>query len=140
MRLWFILHEPLFAHINESLDLLWTMADERNLADRLTVVIGSDFSRTPWYNSDQGKDHWPIGSVIVMERNASWTNRVVGGTDEMQNAYQYNPVTLERDDTSGTIIYPMHVHKALRAHLGLAGTEGDQRYPFTSAEDFSFFS
>ncbi len=134
------LHEPLFTHINESLDLLWTMAEELNLADRLTVVIGSDFSRTPWYNSDQGKDHWPIGSVIVMEQNASWTNRVVGGTDEGQNAFQYNPSTLARDDENGTIIYPAHVHKALRNHLGLAGTDADQRYPFTTTEDFSFFS
>ncbi len=72
------LHEPLLAHVADALDLLWTSAEAAGLADRLTVVIGSDFGRTPHYNADNGKDHWPIGSFIVMERNASWTNRAVG--------------------------------------------------------------
>lgn len=134
------LHEPLFTHLNESIDLLWTLAEERGFADRLTLIIASDFSRTPWYNADNGKDHWPIGSVIVMEQNASWTNRMVGGTDEGQNAYRYNPSTLEQDDTNGTIIYPKHVHKALRRHLGLENTAVDQNFQFLATEDFSFFS
>ena len=60
-------HEPMLDHLNTSLDLLWTLAREKGFADRLTVVVGSDFGRTPRYNADEGKDHWPIGSVLVMQ-------------------------------------------------------------------------
>ncbi|MCZ6501487.1 MAG: DUF1501 domain-containing protein, partial [Gammaproteobacteria bacterium] len=76
------LHAPLYAHLTNSIDLLWTLAEEKGIADRITLVIGSDFGRTPSYNSDNGKDHWPIGSVIVMERNPTWGNQVIGETDE----------------------------------------------------------
>ncbi len=133
------LHEPLLAHTTESLDLLWTLAEERGFADRMTVVIGSDFGRTNHYNADDGKDHWPIGSVIVMEQNPSWGNRAVGATDELHNAYQMNPATLERDDDNGTIIYPKHVHKALRRYLVLESTAVDAPFPFNNTEDFDFF-
>lgn len=133
------LHEPLYTHVNDSLDFLWTQADAANIADRLTVVIASDFSRTPWYNSENGKDHWPIGSVIVMEKSPSWGNQVIGETDEMQEAYKINPATLQRDDADGTIIYPKHVHKALRRYLGLEDTAADANFKFLGAEDFGFF-
>jgi len=133
-------YEPLLAHTTDSLDMLWTLAEERGFADRLTVVIGSDFGRTPFYNADEGKDHWPIGSVVVMEQNPSWGNRVIGLTDEGHNAYAINPITFERDDENGTIIYPKHVHKALRRHLGLENTAVDEAFQFTNTEDFAIFS
>lgn len=132
-------HEPLFTYQNNAIDMLWTLAAEYNLADRLTVVIASDFSRTPHYNADEGKDHWPIGSAIIMESSPSWGNRMIGETDEGQNAHKINPSTLARDDANGSIIYPKHVHKALRRHLGLENTAVDQDFQFTSTEDFNFF-
>ena len=134
-----LLHEGLFTHLNESIDLLWSLAEAANIADRLTVVIGSEISRTPYYNADNGKDHWPIGSVIVMEKSPSWGNRVIGSTDEAQNAHNINPGTMEQDDAGGTHIYPKHVHKALRRHLGLENTFVDQDFKFLGAEDFDFF-
>ena len=133
-------HEPLLRHLNESIDLLWTLAEKANIADRLTVIIGSDFSRTPHYNEDSGKDHWAVGSVIIMEKNPSWGNQVIGSTDEMQNAHKFNPKNMQRDDAKGTNIYPKHVHKALRRHLGLENTAVDQNFKFLGAEDFDFFS
>ncbi|MDE2644059.1 MAG: DUF1501 domain-containing protein, partial [Verrucomicrobiota bacterium] len=132
-------HKPLLNHLNESIDLLWTLAETANIADRLTVIIGSDFGRTPHYNEDSGKDHWAIGSVIVMEKSPSWGNRVIGSTDEMQNAHRINPKTMQRDDANGTNIYPKHVHKALRRHLELENTAVDQNFKLLGAEDFDFF-
>ncbi len=133
------LHSPLLAHTTDSIDLLWTSAEEAGIADRMTVVIGSDFGRTPNYNADNGKDHWPIGSVVVMEKNAGWTNRTIGLTDGAHNAYSINPASLQRDDNNGTIIYPKHVHKALRRHLALENTPVEQNLAFTNTEDFGFF-
>ena len=127
------------SHVTDAVQLFWQQAEERGVADRVTMVIGSDFSRTPHYNGTNGKDHWPIGSFIVMEKNASWTNRVVGQTDEGQNAFKVNPNTLERDDSGGTIIYPKHVHKALRRHLGIENSVVEENLAFTNTEDFAFF-
>ena len=132
-------HEWLLGNLTDSVDYLWDYAEEHGVADRLVVVIGSDFGRTNFYNAQSGKDHWPIGSFVVMEKHQRWTGRAVGETDELHFAHRVNPRTLRRDDRNGTIIYPKHVHKALRRYLGIANTPGAQRFPFNNTEDFAFF-
>ncbi len=132
-------HRWLLDKLTGGVDYLWEFAETQGVADRMVVVIGSDFGRTNFYNSDDGKDHWPIGSFVIMEKNQPWTNRVVGQTDDLHFAHRINPTTLERDNTNGTIIYPKHVHKALRRYLGIENTPGAQRFPFNSTEDFAFF-
>ena len=104
------------------------------------MVVGSNFGRTNFYNADDGKDHWPIGSYVIMEKNQSWTNRVVGETDGLHFAHRINPRTLMRDDRNGTIIYPKHVHKALRRYLGVGDSAGAGRYPFNNIASFAFFA
>ena len=125
--------------LTAGVDYLWDYAETHGVADRMFVVIGSDFGRTNFYNANQGKDHWPIGSYVIMEKNQPWTNRMVGYTDELHFAKRTNPVTLERDDLNGTIIYPKHVHKAIREYLGLDSSTGAQQFPFNNTEDFNFF-
>ena len=136
-------HDPdvewLLGNLVDSVDYLWDYAEVQGVADRLVVVIGSDFARTNFYNAQDGKDHWPIGSFVVMEKNQSWTNRVVNGTDDLQFAQKVNPTTLQSDEAGGTIIYPKHVHKALRRYLGIEESAGAVRYPFNNTEDFAFF-
>ena len=133
-------HEWLFRNLTDAVDYLWDYAEEHGVANRMVVVIGSDFGRTNFYNSVNGKDHWPIGSYVVMEKNRSWTGRAVGETDGLHFAYKIDPTTLRRDDTYGTIIYPKHVHKALRRYLGIENSAGTRRFPFNNTEDFAFFS
>ena len=132
----------LLGNLTRSVDYLWDYAEAHGVADRLVVVLGSDFGRTNFYNADNavaGKDHWPIGSYVVMEKNQRWTNRVVGETDELHFAYRIDPRTLRRDDYGGTIIYPKHVHKALRRYIGIENSAGARRFPFPDTEDFTFF-
>ena len=50
----------------DGLDYLWDCADELGRDGRLTVIVSSDFSPDPYYNLGVGKDHWPIGSYMVM--------------------------------------------------------------------------
>jgi len=57
----------------------------------------------------------------------------------VQNALSIGPTSLQSDD-SGSVIYPKHVHKALRRHLGLEDTRVDSAYKFNNTEDFVFFS
>ncbi len=132
-------HDWLLGNLTDSVDFLWDYAEEHGVDDRLVVVLGSDFGRTNAYNAKYGKDHWPIGSYVIMEKNQPWTNRVVGETDERHFAHRINPATLERHDREGTILYPKHVHKALRRYLGIEHTPAALRFPFNNTEDFPFF-
>lgn len=131
-------HEPLLSVTLDAIDYLWNFAEELGLADRIVLMVGSDFGRTPHYNAGGGKDHWPIGSYLVMEKNVSYTNRVIGETDEGHNAYKISPSTLQRDD-AGVIIRPPHFHKAMRLYLGLEGSAYERRFQFDGIEDFDFF-
>ena len=132
-------HNWLLGNLTDSVDYLWELAETHEVADRLVVVMGSDFGRTNHYNVDAGKDHWPIGSFIVMEKNQSWTNRVVGETDALHFAHKIHSSTLQRDDANGTVIHPKHVHKALRRYFGIEDSLGAQKFPFHNTEDFAFF-
>ena len=137
-------HDPdqnwLLGNLTDSIDYLWDYAELHGVADRMVVVMGSDFGRTNKYNSDLGKDHWPIGSFIIMEKNQGWTNRVVGETDERHFAYKVDPVTLQRNDAAGTRIHPKHIHKALRKYLGVGDTADSLRFPFNSTAELPLFS
>ena len=132
-------HEWLLGNLVDGVDYLWDYAEEHGVADRMVVVIGSDFGRTQYYNSVNGKDHWPIGSYVVMEKNQRWTGRAVGETDGLHFAHKINPTTLRRDDTQGTIIYPKHVHKALRKYLGVSQTAGCVAVPVQQHRRFPLF-
>ena len=132
-------HEWLLGNLTDGVDYLWDYAEAHGVADRLFVVIGSDFGRTNFYNAQNGKDHWPIGSYVIMEKGQRWTNRAVGETDALHFAQRINPKTLKRDDANGTIIYPKHVHKALRRYLGVDNSAGAKRFPFNNTEDVAFF-
>ena len=130
----------LLGNLTDSIDYLWDYAEIHGMADRMVVVMGSDFGRTNKYNADLGKDHWPIGSFIIMEKNQRWTNRVVGETDELHFAYKIDPRTLERNDAAGTRVHPKHIHKALRRYLGVGDTADSLRFPFNNTEELPLFS
>ena len=131
--------EPLLSELTEGIDYLWDAAEEAGIAQRLVVIVGSDFSRTPYYNSGDGKDHWPYGSYIIMEKGANYTNRVVTGTDEVQDVLKVDPVTL-KPSGFGTKIETSHVHDALRDYLGIASSPITKLFPFNKTEKFDFFS
>ncbi len=125
-------------NVTDAIDYFWSYAADLGLADRLVLVMGSDFGRTPNYNSSNGKDHWPIGSMLVMQKNAAFTNRVVGLTDTGHQAMKINPLSLKAD-SSGVILKPAHVHKALRKSLGLDTAAATQLFPFSTTEDVAIF-
>lgn len=126
--------------LTQGIDKLWEYAELYGIADRLIVVIGSDFSRTPHYNDDNGKDHWPVGSMIIMEKNTSWGNRMVGATDGGLFNKKINPNTLEVDEANGSSIYPKHVMDSFRGYLGLNEMTETTLFPFNNSESFDFFN
>ncbi len=110
----------------EGVDHLWEQIVLHGLQQKVTVVIGSDFGRTPFYNTFDGKDHWNITSIMAMGAGITG-NRVIGGTDVNFEALNLNPDTLEVD-SAGVIVTPKHVHRALRDFVGVS-SELDNLYP-----------
>lgn len=129
--------ETALTDITSLIDYLFDYAQAQGISERLTVIVGSDFSRTPYYNAGAGKDHWPVGSTIVMKKNASWGNRVIGGSDDNQNSLTIHPETLRFDNTDeGKVIYPMHLHAALRKELSLPIDD----FPLNNLDHLDFFN
>ncbi len=131
----------------DGVNHLWTELERQGIQDRTTILIGSDFGRTPFYNGYTrdsgdlvgagGKDHWNVTSMIVMGAGITG-DRVIGGTDDLYGARKVNPSTLAFDD-NGILITPAHIHKALRRVTGLAGTALDKLYP-VAIDDIPLFT
>ena len=131
-------HYTSLSDLNTDIDYLWTKAEELGIANRLGVVASSDFGRTRHYNDENGKDHWPIGSMIAMRKNASWTSRTVGLTDSGHNALRVNRRSLQADNSNGTIIYPKDTHKVLQGMLGTESFAQSVGWGI-NADNFNFF-
>jgi uncharacterized protein (DUF1501 family) len=130
--------ETLLTYFTGALRFFWDYAETLGIAERIVLVIGSDFGRTNFYNDGDGKDHWPIGSYVMMERGAPWGNRVVGLTDELHFGSPINQDTLKAD-RNGVIITPTHVHKALWDYLGLDTFAADRGLSLPDAERLPLF-
>lgn len=101
----------------EGVDQLWTELERQGLEDRVTVIVGSDFGRTPFYNDNRGKDHWNVTSMMFMGAGIRG-NRVIGATDEHVEALAINPDTL-LIDPDGIVLTPQHIHQSLRSLAGV---------------------
>ncbi|WP_437738635.1 DUF1501 domain-containing protein [Sorangium sp. So ce1335] len=130
-------HIPRLGNICDGIDFLLTAAEEQGIADRIVVVVGSDFGRTPGYNEGNGKDHWNITSMMLAGAGIQG-NRVIGATDERHNPLEVDPVTLQPKE-GGVRIKPGHIHKALRKLAGIADDPLVQRFPLSEEEDLPIF-
>lgn len=120
-------HTDTLTHLTRVIDYLWTKAGLMGLDDRLVVHVTSDVGRTPRYNSNNGKDHWSVGSDIVMMKNAPWANRIVGYSGPGHERSRINAKTLE-PDANGILLRPKHLHAQLRKVMGIEGDALSQRY------------
>jgi uncharacterized protein (DUF1501 family) len=115
-----------------GLDYLFTQLDAMGLADQTYIVVGSDFSRTPYYNAGNGKDHWNITSMMFAGPKIPG-NKVIGGTDDTFISINVDPNTLQ-PSMSGERITTITVHQALRKLAGLSGGPLDQQFPLVGDE------
>jgi uncharacterized protein (DUF1501 family) len=120
----------------EGVDHLWNEIVRHGLENRVTVVIGSDFGRTPFYNTGAGKDHWNVTSIMAMGAGITG-NRVIGETDANFEVRKLSPGTLQAD-SNGIVVTPKHVHRALRDFLAVPAAI-DNQFPI-NAERLALFS
>lgn len=110
-------HANRLTQLLAGVDRLWDEIERNGLQDKVTVVIGSDFGRTPFYNDGRGKDHWNVTSLMAMGAGVRG-NRVIGGTDDHVEALTVNPQSL-LPQAGGITLTPEHIHVALRRMAGI---------------------
>lgn len=132
-------HIPRLSTLLKGLDLLREDAVNQGIADRVIFVVGSDFGRTPGYNSGNGKDHWPVTSMMMMGAGITG-NRVIGASSERHGPLAVNPSNLA-PDVNGINITPAHIHQALRKFAGIDTQQLiTQYYPISGVEDLPIFT
>ncbi|MBV1859328.1 MAG: DUF1501 domain-containing protein [Nannocystaceae bacterium] len=127
----------LLPELLQGIDHLMVRAEQLGIRDRLVVVMQSEMGRTPWYNDNDGKDHWSIGSMMLMGAGITG-NRVVGATGvDPETGFEQSPLTVNPAtlalDPGGVRLRPEHIHGALRELAGVdesaAATEFDLGVP-----------
>lgn len=118
--------------LTEGVDFLWQEAERQGIAEKMVVIVGSDFGRTPGYNDGQGKDHWSITSMMLMGQGIPG-NKVIGATTERHEPLKVDPASLTVSD-SGIRITPGHVHRAVRKLAGISGSQLDRQFPIADEE------
>jgi hypothetical protein len=114
----------------QSVDHLWDQLEAQGIAHKTTVVMVSDLGRTPGYNKSNGKDHWPVTSMVLMGAGVTG-NRVIGGTNDELKPVKVNAKTW-LPDQNGTLLTSAMVHQTLRNYLGFMNSPADLKYPLES--------
>lgn len=110
-------HTPRMQQIIEGATFVMDEAERLGIADKIVLLVGSDFARTPYYNDSNGKDHWSVTSMMMMGPGIQG-GRVIGATTEQQSPRRVNPQTLALDE-NGIRMTPGHIHGALRQVAGI---------------------
>ncbi len=118
------------AKLLAGIDALWTQAEALGIADQITLVVTADFGRGPTFNVDQGKDHWPVTSALLMGRGVPAGR--IGYTDDGYKPVKLNRTTLEPDPAGVRITYG-HLHQTLRELAGITDGPNSGRYPISGA-------
>jgi hypothetical protein len=121
------LHSAMMVQLLRGLDYLFTQLDASGLTPNTYVMVGSDFARTPYYNTNNGKDHWNLTSFLAAGPTITG-GRTIGGTDPNQGPLTFNPTTLALDP-SGERIGTNHLHIALRNLAKISTSAAAQQYP-----------
>jgi hypothetical protein len=108
-------------------------AEALGIADRINIVVGSDFGRSTYYkdqsNPNSGKDHHSVTSWMSMLWGSGVENgvRVVGETTDGVVARGLGPDLQPMPEGQGVVLTPATLHSELRSLAGLTeGTIADQ--------------
>jgi uncharacterized protein (DUF1501 family) len=127
--------------LTDLVDYIITKSGDLGIANRVFIRIYSEFSRSPLINSGQGKDHYSVGTQVLMEATPpAWGNRVFGMSGPRHQSMKINPATGAADPTSGKVITPRHIHEAVRKYLGFTTTDSRFSFRIPADENFDFFN
>lgn len=125
--------------LTDMVDYIWQKSAALGLSNRIFLRIYSEFGRTP-LNAGNGKDHWSVGSQVLMEANPAWGNRVFGASGPKHEQLKINTATGAVDPVNGVVIKPRHIHDAMRKYLGITTTDPKFNLKVPATENFDFFN
>ena len=137
---------PRLMDLLQGLDAILSEAQNRGLADRIVLMVGSDFGRTNKYNVNAGKDHWPITSMMMMGNAVQQIrgNRTFGATTDNQMALWLNPTTLTPVPASaaGAVrLTPGVIHQSLRRLAGIdTSSAASNTFQLTDQQQVNLFA
>lgn len=101
------------------------------LLEETTVVVCSEFARTPRFNETRGKDHHPFTSMLLIGKHVA--PGIYGVTDDHQEGVKIDLRT-GRPDDGGTVLDVAHMVAGLLALVGAdpARYVADRSPPFTA--------
>jgi hypothetical protein len=129
------------AELFAGVQALFQMAalPEIDCADKLMVVMGSDFGRLSegGYNDANGKDHWSVGGMIMIRQNSDLPGaRVIGGTDEYLDYVSVDP---NNPTQPGNVaIRNAHLHDWMRDFAGVSDNEVVRLFRLDNEEKINF--
>jgi len=125
--------------LTNLVDYIWQKSADLGLSNRIFLRIYSEFGRTA-LNAGAGKDHWEVGSQVLMEANPAWGNRVFGASGPKHQALKINTASGAVDSVAGLVIKPRHIHAALRKYLNIETTDPRFNLKVPATEMFDFFN
>jgi hypothetical protein len=130
-------HLPRLDALWQGVDYALEEAERQGVGDKVIVVVGSDFGRTPRYNDGNGKDHWSITSMVLMGPGITG-NRTLGATDPEHRSIGVDPNTLA---PGGPVdIEAGHVHWELRKLVGIEDSAEALRFPLGVEQYMKLFT
>jgi hypothetical protein len=92
-RLYWHMRNRLAAPADQAIAALISDLAERGLYDDTLLVVMSEFGRTPRFNPDAGRDHWPQAQSILLAGPSITAGAVHGSTDRYAAYPASDPVT-----------------------------------------------
>ena len=127
------------SRLTDMVDYIWTKSADLGLTNRIFLRIYSEFGRTA-LNNGNGKDHYAVGTQILMEAAPAWGNRVFGATGPKHEQLMVNTATGAVVPAGGKVIRPRHVHAAMRKYLGIETADPRFNLKTLPDENFDFFN
>jgi uncharacterized protein (DUF1501 family) len=112
-------HFPRIRTVLVDLHFLFRALEAYNVDTQTTVIVGSDFGRTPWYNDGNGKDHWAVTSYMFMGNGVTGGTQV-NATNGLVEAKEVDAnLNVLAENQSGYRMTAAHVHRKLRDFAGI---------------------
>ena len=78
--------------LDQGLSALFQDLRDRGLDRDVSVVVWSEFGRSPTINKDAGRDHWPRANCALLAGGGMKMGQVVGATDRLGGEPSERPV------------------------------------------------
>ena len=100
-------HDTVAPSFDAAFTQLVTDLDERGLLDRTLVVATGEFGRTPKFNCNGGRDHWPGVWTTIFAGGGVKGGQVVGSSDAIASEPKDRPV--HASDIPATIFHALGI-------------------------------